>query len=75
MGKGILLTTFPRGGLGVTCPGVKAYLIHSGAGLIKAICVLGVGGGGPDSMRVPGVEGSENKCGPQDNFWNSPYQF
>ena len=54
--------------------GVKAYLIHSGAGLIKALTCPG-GRRGCDSMCVLGVEESEKKCGPppQDNFWNSPY--
>ena len=72
-GEGVLLTTCPRGGTLVL--GVKAYLIHSGAGLIKAL-TCPEGRGGSDSMCVLGVEGSEKNCGPpspEDNFWNSPY--
>ena len=48
-------------------------MIHSGAGLIKALMYPGGRGGGSDSMCILGVEGSEKKCrSPEDNFWNSP---
>ena len=48
------------------------YLIHSGAGLIKALTCPG-GQRGSHSMCVLGVEGSEKNAPPEDNFWNSPY--
>ena len=53
-----------------------------GWGLIKALTCPGggesgsqncpEGRGGSDSMCVLGVEGSEKKVSPEDNFWNSP---
>ena len=75
MGGGCFVDNVSEGGgWGVTFPGVKAYLIHSGAGLIKALTCPGGRGGGSDSMCVLGVEGSEKNAvhSPEDNFWNSP---
>ena len=63
-GKGVLLTC-PRGGGNFSWGGgVKAYLIHSGAGLIKALTCPAWGSGDSGSMCVLGVEGSEKKCSP-----------
>ena len=59
-GEGVLLTTCARGGGWVTCPGGKAYLIHSGGGLIKALMCPG-GRGALTPCVSWGWGGSEEK--------------
>ena len=61
------------GGGEVTCPGGQGVFDPWWGRLIKALTCPG-GRGGSDSMCVLGVEGSEKKWPPRDNFWNSPKQ-